>query len=136
MSYYEGKMTYLGEPLHVLTGNYDAQVAAGSLIWNLGQAEAFQQSMELVDWKLSNTSMKKLEYQSKVLAKKAETNLQTKAAMRAKRIEKQDQYTDKSKYRTAAQQAAEYAKTCSAPEKTQSPKVVSQRKSLRQASKK
>ena len=135
-------MTYLGEPLHVLSGNYDAQVAAGSLIWNLGQAEAFRQTMELVDWKLSAASIKKLEYQAKELKKKADVNLQAKPAMRAKRIAKQNQYTDTSKYRTAAQQANDYAKSVSSTKKSSSAtkklpsaKIVPIRKSLRQASK-
>ena len=135
-------MTYLGEPLHVLTGNYDAQVAAGSLIWNLGQAEAFRQTMDLVDWKLSAASIKKLEYQAKELKKKAEVNLQAKPAMRAKRIAKQNQYTDTSKYRTAAQQATDYARSVSATQKSStatktlpSAKIIPIRKSLRQASK-
>lgn len=135
-------MAYLGEPLHVLSGNYDAQVAAGSLIWNLGQAEAFRQTMELVDWKLSAASIKKLEYQAKELKKKADVNLQAKPAMRAKRIAKQNQYTDTSKYRTAAQQANDYAKSVSSTKKSSavtkklpSAKIVPIRKSLRQASK-
>ena len=106
-----------------MTGNYDAQVAAGSLIWNLGQAEAFRQSMDLVNWKLSATSMKKLEYQEKILTKKAQTNLLSKPVMRAKRIAKQDQYTDKSKYRTAAQQVKEYVRNNSAVKKMPSAKL-------------
>ena len=130
-------MTYLGEPLHVLTGNYDAQVAAGSLIWNLGQAEAFRQSMDLVNWQLSTASMKKLEYQEKCLAKKAQSTLLSKPAMRAKRIAKQQQYTDTSKYRTSAQQAKDYVKKNSVVKKLPSAKVMPVRpsKSLRQASK-
>ena len=119
-----------------MTGHYDAQVAAGSLIWNLGQAEAFRQSMELVGWELSSTSMKKLEYQSKRLKTKAETNLKTKPIMRAQRIAKQNQYTDTSKYRTSAQQAKEYAKTTPAIKKLPSTKVTPVRKSLRRTSKK
>ena len=118
----------------MLTGNYDAQVAAGSLIWNLGQADAFRQSMDLVNWQLSRTSIKKLQYQENLLKKKAETNLLTKPAMRAKRVAKQAQYKDTSKYRTAAQQAKDYAKSNSAVKKLPSTKLIPVRKSSRRAS--
>ena len=106
------------------------------MIWNLGQAEAFRQSMELVNWELSSASMKKLEYQQNCLTKKAQSNLLSKPAMRAKRIAKQNQYTDTSKYRTSAQQVKEYVKNNSAVKKLPSANVTPVRKSLRKASKK
>ena len=98
-----------GEGIHVSANNFDASVAAGSLIWNLGQKEAFRQSLETVGWTISDTALRKLGMQEKLQAAKTIKNLSLKPQIRAKRMRSQAQYTDTSKYRTSQQQANDLA---------------------------
>ena len=98
-----------GEGIHVSSNNFDASVAAGSLIWNLGQKEAFRQALESTGWTISDTALRKLGVQEKLQAAKTVKNLSLKPQIRAKRMRNQAQYTDTSKYRTSVQQANELA---------------------------
>ena len=98
-----------GEAIHVSTNNFEASIAAGSLIWNLGQKEAFRQSLETVGWTICERSLKKLDIQQRKQAAKSIKNLSLKPQIRAKRMRNQQQYTDTSKYRTSQQQANDLA---------------------------
>ena len=98
-----------GEAIHVSTNNFEASIAAGSLIWNLGQKEAFRQSLETVGWTICERSLKKLGIQQRKQAAKAIKNLTLKPQIRAKRMRNQQQYKDTSKYRTSQQQADDLA---------------------------
>ena len=98
-----------GEGIHVSANNFDASVAAGSLIWNLGQKEAYRQCLETVGWTISDKSLRKLERQERSQAAKSIKNLSLKPKIRAKRTRNQQQYTDTSKYRTSHQQAQDLA---------------------------
>lgn len=98
-----------GEGIHVSANNFDASIAVGSLIWNLGQIEAYRKSLESVGWTISETALRKLDMQERKQAKKTIKNLSLKPQIRAKRMRNQCQYTDTSKYRTSLQQADDLA---------------------------
>ena len=98
-----------GEGIHVSSNKFDASVAVGSLIWNLGQKEAFRQGLETIGWTISDTALRKLGVQEKLQAAKTIKNLSLKPQIKAKRTRNQAQYTDTSKYRTSVQQANDLA---------------------------
>ena len=98
-----------GEGIHASSSNFDGSVAAGSLIWNLGQVEAFRQTMKLVNWEISEPSLKKLAVQSKKQAAKSVKNLALKPVIRAKRTANQAQYRSTASYRTSKEQASDLA---------------------------
>ena len=98
-----------GEGIHVSSNNFDASIAVGSLIWNLGQKNAFQRGLETVGWTISETALRKLGVQEKLQEAKSIKNLSLKPQIRAKRMRNQAQYKDTSKYRTSLQQANDLA---------------------------
>ena len=104
------KYCIIGENIHVLTANYDASIAAGSLMWNLGQNEAYKQMMELVDWEISEASLHKLKKQCNKLDIKKTKKMAAKPAIIANRRAHQAQWHDKSQYRTSLLQAQDHAR--------------------------